>query len=498
MSQAEIDRAVALFNSGQTAEALAITTPLALARETSHAALAAQSSMLKGLGRRDEALAFDKRATLRFPKSAVAWHNLGATLDDLGKCEAAIEAIEDAFRLGLDDGATWGVYARALMSTGQHDRAEAAYIEARTRSMSDARLTAEFANYVWMRRGDLGMAQACIDTCFHAGGDPGILVAARAKLLDAAGDPGKAADLLSAAADRLPQDLTIQLAAAFAAVERGRLDEAEQRTAAAEAASPGHVKVLNQLAILRLAQGRPDEALATARLGLAKAPDDQSLLGWAATAARLTGDPIHGELYDYDRLTGAYDIATPPGWPSLEAYLADLTRSLDALHVFQQHPSNQSLRHGAQTFQNLSGSRDKAIAAFFKAIAAPIGEHMQMLGSGRDPHRRRNTGRYLIEGAWSVRLRPGGFHQDHFHSRGWLSSAFYVETPETALDREDREGWLRFGQPPVATVPPLLADHYVRPKPGRLVLFPSYMWHGTVPFTTDERRLTLAFDAIPG
>jgi hypothetical protein len=72
-----------------------------------------------------------------------------------------------------------------------------------------------------------------------------------------------------------------------------------------------------------------------------------------------------------------------------------------------------------------------------------------------------------------------------------------VETPDVALDREDREGWLRFGQPPIATVPPLLADHYVRPKPGRLALFPSYMWHGTVPFTTDEKRLTIAFDLVP-
>ena len=37
----------------------------------------------------------------------------------------------------------------------------------------------------------------------------------------------------------------------------------------------------------------------------------------------------------------------------------------------------------------------------------------------------------------------------------------------------------------------------MRPKPGRLALFPSYMWHGTVPFTTDESRLTIAFDAVP-
>ena len=37
----------------------------------------------------------------------------------------------------------------------------------------------------------------------------------------------------------------------------------------------------------------------------------------------------------------------------------------------------------------------------------------------------------------------------------------------------------------------------MRPKHGRLVLFPSYKWHGTVPFTTDGHRTPSAFDAIP-
>jgi hypothetical protein len=35
------------------------------------------------------------------------------------------------------------------------------------------------------------------------------------------------------------------------------------------------------------------------------------------------------------------------------------------------------------------------------------------------------------------------------------------------------------------------------PAPGRLVLFPSYAWHGTVPFTSAAPRLTAAVDALP-
>ena len=46
----------------------------------------------------------------------------------------------------------------------------------------------------------------------------------------------------------------------------------------------------------------------------------------------------------------------------------------------------------------------------------------------------------------------------------------------------------------------LLADpvrRAVQPWVGRLVLFPSYTWHGTVPFHAPQNRTTIAFDAIP-
>jgi uncharacterized protein (TIGR02466 family) len=116
---------------------------------------------------------------------------------------------------------------------------------------------------------------------------------------------------------------------------------------------------------------------------------------------------------------------------------------------------------------------------------------------GPDPLRSRNIGKAKIHSAWSVRLRPSGFHVNHLHPEGWLSSAFYVETPATALETAGREGWIKFGEPGVPTSPALAAEHFVRPEPGRLVLFPSYMWHGTVPFTSDERRMTIAFDVVP-
>jgi uncharacterized protein (TIGR02466 family) len=493
----DLDRALALLAQDKADEAVALSAKVAEAPGASHQALAAHSQILKLLRRHEDALEFDRKAVDRFPRSGVAWHNLAATLGDMGRGEESRAAIERGMSIGLDGPQSWSVYARALMSVGEHDLAEKAYVEARRRAPADVPLTAEYANYVWMRRGDLSLALAAMDTAFHAGAPPGEPLQTKAKLLDAAGMPDKAAELLMAAAAALPRDVAVLLMAAQAALEQGLLADAERLARSAEVLAPNSPNVLNQLTIVYLATGRPNVALDKARRGLQISPQDQSLLGWAATAARMVGDPLYEALYDYDSLVATYDIETPRGWPSLEAYLADLAATLKRIHVYERHPSNQSVRGGAQTMQNLAGSSEPTLRAFFAAIDAPIRAHMEKLGRGDDPHRRRNTGQYRIEGAWSVLLKPAGFHRDHFHSQGWLSSAFYVETPTTALDRQDKEGWLRFGQPPIRTQPPIAADHFVRPKPGRLALFPSYMWHGTVPFTTDESRLTVAFDAVP-
>ena len=142
------------------------------------------------------------------------------------------------------------------------------------------------------------------------------------------------------------------------------------------------------------------------------------------------------------------------------------------------------MRDGSQTQQSLSQSSDPAIKAFFGAIDGPIRRHIAWLGEGDDPLRRRITGGYAFNGVWSVRLRPGGFHADHLHQKGWLSSACYIALPR-AVER-GHEGWIEFGKPGVPTGPPLEAEHFVKPEPGLLVLFPSYMWHGTVPFAGDE------------
>jgi len=497
MSEAEIARAEGLMAEGRAEDAVAITERLVAVPQPSHIALAGHASALKAAGRLDEALPFNRQAAERFASSPVAWHNLAATLGDLGRAKEAVAACETAFTKGLDAPETWSVYARALQAAGDLAGAERAYRQSLMRQGGAVVVATEFADLIWMLRGDVVEAESILDLSFQKGGAPTPLLLAKANLFEASGDAARATALLDAASDQLTGEIPIHLSAAHSALREGRLEAADDYIRRAEAVDPRSRGVIQTRAILDLAAGRPAEALARLKAALAVHPADQSLWGWAVVAARAVGDPLYTELSDYDAVVGAYDIVPPEGWSSLEGFLEDLRNALNSIHQYNRHPSAQSLRNGTQTMHLLSGSDDPVVQAFFRAVDAPIRAHMARIGQGDDALRRRNTGDYRIAGAWSVRLQPHGYHRDHFHPEGWLSSAFYVETPDAALETPEREGWIRFGQPPFATQPPSPAAHFVKPKPGRLVLFPSYMWHGTVPFTTDEHRMTIAFDAVP-
>jgi uncharacterized protein (TIGR02466 family) len=493
-----VERGYSLLREGRVEDALEISTRLVAAPGAGHDVLALHSAALKLAHRHEEALAVDRQAAEAFPASGVAWHNLATTLGELGLGQEALEALARGFAVGLASPLSWQVKARAHVACGDLAGAEDAYREASGRAPNHAPLAAETADFIWMTRGDLAGALAALDRAFHAGAQPTPLLLVKAKLLASAGDRDQAADLLDRAAGHLPDDLQLVLAAAQAALEADRLADAERHARRAEALAPDKIATLVQSTIVSLALGRADSALIAMRRALDLAPLDQSVLAWTATAARAAGDPLYAQLCDYESMVGVYELEPPPGWTTQAEFLSDLKAALDRHHVMAEHPSAQSLRHGTQTTYRLSGSKEPAVQAFFKAMDRPVRDHLARLGTGSDPLRRRNRDGYRIVGAWSVRLRPGGFHLDHMHHEGWISSAFYVETPDDALERESREGWLRLGQPPFGTVPELPAERFVRPRPGRLVLFPSYMWHGTVPFGTEERRMTIAFDLIPG
>ena len=403
--------------------------------------------------------------------------------DDNRFAEAA-HAARRALAKGSDAPETMLVLGRALQGLGRFDEADAAFAEAIARRPSYADAHADLAQLRWMRGAGAGAATLVLDRAMAAAPLDPSLTLAKARVLEFTGDPDAAYALVRRALAAGVVDGRLEIVAA----ELCRTTDPAAGLAHAErslALGPEDFAALTTLCEANLAAGRPEAADMLAADLRQRNPRDQRAVALQATAWRLLGDPRYRELYDYERLVHAWTIDTPPGWATLHAYLADLAASLDALHRLKAHPIGQSLRGGIQTTQNLDRVDDPVVKAFFAAIAGPIRRHLAAIGERGDTR---------FHGAWSVRLQPNGFHVNHLHPMGWISSACYVAVPPAV--ESGHEGWIQFGEPGVPTDRTLAAEHFVKPEPGRLVLFPSYMWHGTVPFGGVAPRLTIAFDLV--
>lgn len=492
-----VEQAHRLIEQGRPDEALPLLEPLLSVEKPAHRPLVLQAYALRVLGRNAEALSVHQRLARLFPSSAAAWYDLAEAYLAVGQGAPAREAAEKALAMGFDRPRGWVILGNACLVVADTDAAEQAYREALRRQPNAIDAARLLAQLVWMRTGDAGAATAPLRAIREAGQLDLLLLQTEIRVLEAAGRATEARALLEQLLVLAPGDPQLLRLLGQNLLEAGEFDRAASVLEPALEKAPDSGWHLTGLAKARLAQGRADEALALARRAAQASPLDQSTWGWLATAARAAGDPAYGELYDYAAFVRSYRIEPPKGWASLEAYLADLAVELRRLHVMRAPPSEQSLRNGTQTATDLTLVTDPAIRAFFEAIDAPIRRYLAEIGRGAGPLRSRNGADYRVAGAWSVLLKPNGFHVDHFHPDGWISSAFYVELPAAALETESREGWIKFGQAPFSFEPPQPPEYFVKPEPGLLVLFPSYMWHGTVPFTSDERRMTIAFDLLP-
>src|SRR5690606_33284267 len=212
-------------------------------------------------------------------------------------------------------------------------------------------------------------------------------------------------------------------------------------------------------------------------------------------AFRQTGHARYHEICDYELMVQPFDLEAPAGFANIAAFNAALKESLDRLHVLETHPLDQSLRHGSQTTRSLLAVDDPVIKQYLHALEEPIRAYIATMQKPNHPWSGRKTDRFKFSGCWSVKLKPNGFHVNHLHPAGWISSAYYVSLPEVTKSGESQEGWIKFGEPRWPT-PMCTVEKVVRPQEGRLVLFPSYMWHGTMPFSQGE-RITAPFDIVP-
>lgn len=485
-----------LLDGGRAEEAREEARRLLDADERDAEAWNVTGSAERRLARTEAAEGAFRRALDLRPEYAIARHNLGALLARQGRSEEALEQLESAAAAGLRGPAIDFNRASALMDLMRFDEADAILTETVAASPGAVDCQTLLARLRYMRgRDDFADAfRQAVER--HPEDVPLLLGYSRA--LRGAGRFERAAEAVEAASAGRPENPRLLGELAAVCQDAGRYAEALEHARAADARAPGDPGIADILIDALACLGEGDAAWPLVQAARSRDPLNQWYVAMEATVARLRGDGRYEALYDYEAMVRPCRLPTPRGWTGADEFIADLVRALEARHRLVAEPLDQSLRHGTQTTRGLLGDPDPVIRAFLQALEEPIAEYRSAMGvDPTHPLRSRNRGPTRLTGCWSVRLGTAGYHVNHVHSEGWISSAFYAQVPAEVTDTEARRGWIKFGEPRFP-VPGASPEKFVQPEVGVLVLFPSYMWHGTTPITQNEPRMTIAFDAVPG
>lgn len=420
------------------------------------------------------------------PSDRIARHNLAVELRKCGRLDEALVEIERAWNDGLKLAETATMRGHLLADAGRFDEALAAYREAvRVKPELIEPHTTMASLLPQLGRGSEAL-DSLRDALLRAPHAAALWVEAMAvarghQLWD------QLLDLAAQAQARFGTDTMIEAFVANALTAQGRDDEALARIDAALVLEPTYPPAHTIRAHILLKKGDPAGAVAAAEQAARLLPKDQSSWALLGVAWRLLNDEREHWLCDYDNLVMPIDLGLDPR----------LLGVLEERHQLAAHPADQSLRGGTQTRGNLFEADDPVIGGLARATKAAIEQRIAALRPDpAHPFLSRITRSVSFPTSWSVRLASSGFHISHIHPAGWLSSAYYVSLPPEVAAGEG-QGALAFGVPDAALGLDLAPRRVVQPQEGHLVLFPSYLWHGTTPFESAAPRVTVAFDSLP-
>lgn len=483
----------------ETDEAIKALNRAATLNPASAKAWVGLGSAYRKADRLDDAIAALRKATSIDSRNGKAWFNLGVILRMTGEPEAALSCFETAEKAGLRGAELLDARAAALVDLGRTQEGVALFKTLTEQTPTYVTAHQAFAKLVWEfklpEEPTAPLRRALAEHPQNAE-----LWTALLRILLPMEKWDETLTQVAQARKHLGDHPILDYAEGRARDGRGDIDGATAFFERTIASLPDDAVVRSEYARHLLRLKRPDAAAEQAEYAAGLNPDCQFAWAYLGTAWRLLGDSREEWLHDYDRLIKPMEIEPPAGVADIETFMATVEAALLPQHRSIQHPLEQSLRGGTQTEGTLFAQKNTTIQSVKAQIEKAIGSYIRSLPDDpKHPFLGRKASRVRFTGSWSVRLRSQGFHVNHLHSEGWVSSALYVQLPASVRRAEENSnaGCIQFGQPPVELGLDLAPRKIVKPEVGRLVLFPSYTWHGTIPFSDDETRLTIAFDAVP-
>lgn len=185
------------------------------------------------------------------------------------------------------------------------------------------------------------------------------------------------------------------------------------------------------------------------------------------------------------------DELAEPGSELLETLLHDIQ------HLAIAERKQGRLYYGMQSAGNLLQRPEASFQQLAWLLRSKIRQYREQFSSSSDELIRVFPGEIEFASSWYLRMKQGGYLTSHIHEEGWISGCVYLKLPEK---NGAHEGSFEYGVD--GDDYPRLHDDFpsriVDQAVGDLVLFPSSLFHRTLPFQSDQERVCVAFDVKPG
>jgi tetratricopeptide (TPR) repeat protein len=283
----------------------------------------------------------------------------------------------------------------------------------------------------------------------------------------------------------------------------GRLDEAIAAYRRS-LALPGHrTDLYSNLANALLEAGDAAGALAACERWLQLVPASIEASALKALALNAIGDKAGARrLLDFDRFVRVVDFtAPPPGYQSIAAFNAALAEHVERHPTLKVPPRDQPTYHNdaLQITDELLSPPKGPMVVFETMMRRAVMNYVESVPR-EPPHPfPEHIPQRWHFGCWATRLLGEGNLEPHIHFTGYIGGVYYPLLPDIVKENGRGEaGWFELGRPPerlACNAEPLARR--IQPREGRLILFPGYFFHATIPFEAPQRRISIAFDVMP-
>jgi uncharacterized protein (TIGR02466 family) len=433
------------------------------------------------------------------PENAAAFDEIALTYMASGLLDDAAEALNHSLQLKPDN-------LRALTNKGAllHFRGHAKeaidiYREALSLAPDDIEIRCNLAKAL-ADAGDTTTALRECELAIKSSDEHPLAISVKATILADTARHSKAVELFETLREFASYDESILINLGFSYQQMGRHNEALSAWREAVDLNPHNARAVSDLTYALIAKGDAYIARELCEGFLLRHPGEPLVIAALGYAASVSQDPVSEALFDYAKLIQATPIECPAEFASLGSFNSALKDVLLQDSSLIEEPLNKATTGGSQTGElNLKAS--PAVAALEIIVQEAIRRYSRNLTEQDLGHHQaliRRTEAFGLR-AWGTVLNAGGRQTPHMHPTSWISGVYYVAIP---AGLKSDAGSIEFGLPPERTditvqLGAQFNTHKINPTAGTLVLFPSYMYHQTLPFSSPEPRISIAFDAVP-